>query len=44
MKAITERAARWRRVGWFIALWCGGVLAVSLAGYALRLLMNAVYA
>jgi hypothetical protein len=26
-----------RRLGWFVALWAGGVVTLAAAGYALRL-------
>ena len=26
-----------RKVGWFVALWAGGVLAVTLLAYGIRL-------
>jgi hypothetical protein len=41
-----ERAPRerlwWRRVGWLIALWLGGVLAVGLIALLFRAVMAAV--
>jgi hypothetical protein len=29
-----------RRLGWFVALWAGGVLAVGLLAYLLRALLG----
>ena len=29
--------ATWKRLAWFVALWAGGVLAVTAVGYAIRL-------
>lgn len=31
----------WRRLAWLAALWAGGVLALTLFAWLLRLLMNA---
>lgn len=28
------------RLGWFVALWCGGVLAVGIVGYAIKLMLR----
>ena len=28
-----------KRLGWFVALWCGGLLAVAAAAYGLRALI-----
>lgn len=28
------------RIGWFIALWLGGVMAVALVGYAIKLALG----
>lgn len=41
-KATTEKSAR-RRLLWFLFLWAGGVVAVSLIGFGIRLIMNGVY-
>jgi hypothetical protein len=41
---ITERSRAPRAMPgwlWFVVLWCGGVSAAMLTGYAFRLLMNA---
>ena len=32
----------WRRVGWLVALWLGGVLAVGLIALLFRAVMTAV--
>ncbi|MFU2486920.1 DUF2474 family protein [Thauera sp. WH-1] len=32
----------WRRLAWFVAIWAGGVLALGLAAWLLRLVMNAI--
>ncbi|MGB3243986.1 MAG: DUF2474 domain-containing protein [Sulfitobacter sp.] len=29
-----------RRIGWFITLWVGSVLALAIVAYAIRLLIN----
>ena len=26
----------WKRLGWFVALWCGGVLVVSAVAWTIR--------
>ena len=31
---------RWRRLGWFILLWAGGVAAVAGVAYLLRTVMK----
>ena len=37
----TDRVALWaRRVGWLVALWVAGVLAVGALAYGLRLVMG----
>ncbi len=28
------------QVGWFVALWCGGVLTVALVGLAIKLALG----
>jgi hypothetical protein len=44
MPAITERKRRgpsretWRRLGWFVLLYFGGLAAVTLLAYGIRLL------
>ena len=30
-----------RRLGWFILLWAGGVVAVGIVGYAIKLALGA---
>ncbi|SJZ96116.1 DUF2474 family protein [Consotaella salsifontis] len=32
-------ASLWRRLGWFAALWAGGVLAVGSVAYLIRLMI-----
>ncbi len=27
----------WKRIGWFVLLWGGGVLAVTVVSYAIRM-------
>ena len=34
---MEERAPVWLRLGWFVLLWAGGVLAVGTVGYIIRL-------
>lgn len=29
------------RLGWFVLLWAGGVLAVALVGYGIKLMLGA---
>lgn len=36
------RSSVWRRLGWFAAIWAGGVLALGLFAWLLRLLMRAI--
>ena len=31
---------RWRRLGWFVLLWLGGVAAVAGIAYLLRMVMK----
>jgi hypothetical protein len=31
-----ESGSRWKRLGWFVALWAAGVLAVGSVAYLLR--------
>ena len=39
---MAHRARMWLgRIGWLVALWAGGVLALALVALALRLLMHA---
>lgn len=38
---MTTPSPRWRRLAWFVGLWCAGVAAVGALAYALRLLMRA---
>lgn len=33
---------RWRRLGWFVLLWLGGVAAVGSLAYMLRAIVKAV--
>ncbi|WP_313515691.1 DUF2474 family protein [Pseudomonas sp.] len=33
-------AGRWKRLAWFVGLWCGGVLAVTLLAYGIRMAMG----
>ena len=35
---------RWKRIGWFIALWMGGVAAVSATAFLLKLVMTPIMA
>ncbi|WP_188983822.1 DUF2474 family protein [Pseudomonas matsuisoli] len=30
----------WKRLAWFVGLWLGGVLAVSVLAYGIRLMMG----
>lgn len=39
MSAITD-AGRWRRLGWFVALWLAGVLTVAAIAYGLRAILG----
>ncbi len=36
MKALTEKQRQWL---WFATLWCGGLIAVLLLAYVVRLLI-----
>jgi len=31
----------WRRIGWLVVFWCGGVAALAVVAGLLRLLMHA---
>lgn len=44
MTRATEhgRAARFRRLAWFVAIWAGGVLALGLVAYLFRLFMDLI--
>jgi high-affinity Fe2+/Pb2+ permease len=33
-------ATRWKRLAWFVGLWCAGVLTVTLLAYGIRLAMG----
>jgi hypothetical protein len=33
---ITEPGPWWQRLGWFIAIWAGSVLALAMVAYAIR--------
>ena len=32
-----RRGDAWRRIGWFVALWAGGVATVAAVGFAIKL-------
>ncbi|MEO5805615.1 DUF2474 family protein [Devosia sp.] len=36
-----EQAPLYKRLGWFVALWVAGVLAVGAVGYAIKLVLKA---
>ncbi|XQR89582.1 DUF2474 domain-containing protein [Stutzerimonas urumqiensis] len=31
---------RWSQLGWFVGLWCAGVIAISLLAYGIRWAMG----
>ena len=37
MKRLTKKQVQW---AWFIALWCGGLMAVLTMSYVIRLMIN----
>ncbi len=37
MMQLTEKRKQWL---WFVGLWCGGLAAVSILGYGIKLLMG----
>ncbi len=37
---MSATAARWRRIGWFVLLWAGGVAAIGGFAYAVRTIMK----
>jgi len=37
MKRLTEKKRQW---AWFVGLWCGGLSAALLLGYAIRWMMG----
>jgi hypothetical protein len=37
MKRLTKKQRQW---AWFIGLWCGGLSAVMLLGFVIRLMMG----
>jgi hypothetical protein len=37
MRALTKKQQQWL---WFVVLWCGGLAAVMLLAYLVRLLMG----
>lgn len=40
MASTAPAHPRWRRLGWFILLWLGGVAAVAGVAYLLRTVMK----
>ena len=34
-----QQQALWKRLGWFILLWAGGLLAVTILAWVVRLVM-----
>ncbi|SFD22656.1 DUF2474 family protein [Massilia yuzhufengensis] len=39
---MASRAEWMRRLGWMAALWAGGVAALALVAYAIRVIMHAL--
>jgi hypothetical protein len=39
---LTPSSNSWRRWGWFVALWAGSVLALTLVGGVLKLFFSAI--
>jgi hypothetical protein len=37
---MPHASARWRRIGWFVLLWAGGVVAIAGFAYAVRTIMK----
>ncbi|HJQ59325.1 MAG TPA: DUF2474 family protein [Vineibacter sp.] len=37
---MRHQAAPWRRIGWFVLLWVGGVAAIAGGAYLLRAVMS----
>lgn len=38
---MVQPASWWKRLAWFLALWCAGVAAVALLAFIIRLAMRA---
>lgn len=43
MKVTTEKAGRWKRLGWFVLIWLLSVAAIAIVGYGLRTFINSIY-
>ncbi|MHB0706983.1 DUF2474 family protein [Roseomonas mucosa] len=40
MRDPAPPGSRWRRLGWFVLLWLGGVVAVGAVAFLLRSLLH----